>query len=84
MWRHIMSNKGRPTKHVLSFEQQIWDNYNPYYQIKEHTDKELLTRKEQQELDRVSKAITKIADLAGYEITKHIATIISKKLLRNV
>jgi hypothetical protein len=79
-----MSNKGRPTKHVLSFEQQIWDNYNPYYQIKEHTDKELLTRKEQQELDRVSKAITKIADLAGYEITKHIATIISKKLLRNV
>lgn len=83
-WAIAMVKKGRPTKHVLSFEQIIWDNYNPYYQPKEASDKELLTRKEQVALERLQKAYTQLADLAGIEVSPGMITHISKRNLKRV
>ena len=74
----------RPTKYTLSYAQKVWDNYNPYYPLKEPSDKELLTHKEQVALKRLQKAYTKLAELAGYETSTTLITIISKKALRNV
>jgi hypothetical protein len=80
-----MANKGRPTKHILTYEQQVWDNYNPYSPAKEASDKELLEHKKDVGLERLQKQLTKLAQLAGYEeINKGLITSISKRLLSHV
>lgn len=80
-----MANKGRPTKYVLTYEQQVWDNYNPYSPAKEASDKELFEHKQDIGLQRLQKQLTKLAKLAGYEeINKGLITSISKRLLGNV
>jgi len=75
---------GRPTKFVLTYEQQVWDNYNPYHPPKEAKHYELLEHKKEVELGRLQKQLTKLAELAGYEVNKGLITSISKRLLGNV
>jgi hypothetical protein len=75
---------GRPTKYVLTYEQKVWDNYNPYNPPKEAKHHELLDHKKEVELARLQKQLTKLSELAGYEPNKGLITSISKRLLNNV
>jgi len=75
---------GRPTKYVMSYEEQIWDNYSPYVKPKEYNEQELYTHKQEIALKRLQKAYTMLSELAGYEESKTAITIISKKALGNV
>ena len=77
-----MVSRGRPknkTKYQLTYEQQVWDNYNPYFKPKEYNHKEILTHNQKLQMNRLEKAYTKIAELAGYEPNKGLITSISKK-----
>lgn len=79
-----MVRKGRPTKYVLTYEQQVWDNYNPYNPAKEASDKELIAHKTDVHLERLQKQYTKLAKLAGYEPNKVLINSISRRILRGV
>lgn len=78
-----MAKRG-PKPREKTFEEEVWDNYNPYYKVKEPTNKELDKRAEDKTLARMQKNITYIADQLGYESTPNIITIISKKILSEV
>lgn len=79
-----MGRKGRPTKFILTYEQKIWDNYNPYAPMKEPTPKELKQHFNEVHLGKVSKALAYIAEMSGYEASNELITYKSKKLLSNV
>jgi hypothetical protein len=79
-----MARRGRPTKFTLTYEQKVWDNYNPYFPMKEPTTKELAEHYNEKHLNKMEKALTKICDLAGYEPNKGLITRISKRLLDTV
>ncbi len=79
-----MGRKGRPTKFTLTYAQKQWDNYSPYYPMKEPSAKELDEHFNQVHLDKVSKALGYIAQMAGYEVSDAIISIKSKKLLNHV
>jgi hypothetical protein len=76
-----MGRKGRPTRYTLTYEQKVWDNYNPYHPMKEPTAKELTEHYNEKHLLKMNKALTYMANSAGYEADKAIITIISKRLL---
>jgi len=76
--------KPGPKPKDKTFEEEVWDNYNPYYKSKEPTHKELQKRLDDKTLDRMHKNLTQIAEMAGYETSKGIITIISKKVLSTV
>ena len=76
-----MGRRGRPTKFVLTYEQKVWDNYNPYYPMKEATPKELNEHYNEKHLKQMNKALTKVSEMAGYESSEAIITILSKRIL---
>jgi hypothetical protein len=79
-----MGRRGRPTKFTLTYEQKVWDNYSPYFPMKEPTAKELEQHYNEKHLMKMEKALTKICDLAGYQPNKGLITSISKRLLDTV
>jgi hypothetical protein len=76
--------KRGPKAREITFEEEVWDNYNPYYQAKEPTAKEMQKRADDKTLARMNKNMTLIADNAGYVTSKQIITTISKKVLSAV
>jgi hypothetical protein len=79
-----MGRKGRPTKFILTYAQKQWDNYSPYYPMKESTSKELKEHFNEVQMAKLSKALAYIAEMAGYEVSNTFITQKSKKLLSNV
>jgi hypothetical protein len=79
-----MGRRGRPTKFVLTYEQKVWDNYSPYFPMKEPTAKELEKHYDDKHLKKMEKALTKMCILAGYEPNKGLITSMSKRLLDTV
>lgn len=79
-----MGRKGRPTKYVLSYEQKVWDNYNPYNPPLDPRGKKLEEHYDEQKLKKMHKALTQLSILAGYEPNKTYITILSKRLLDTV
>lgn len=81
----FMVKKGRPAKYELTYEQKIWDNYNPYNPPKEASDKELMTHKQELAFNRLVKGYTELAKLAGYEeVPKSFITLLVKRVLAKV
>ena len=80
IWRHTVGKRGPKPKEV-TFEEEVWDNYNSYYKPKEATANELQKRVDDKNMVRMQKNLTQIANNAGYETTPNIITIISKKVL---
>jgi hypothetical protein len=76
-----MGRKGRPTKYVLSYEQKVWDNYNPYNPPLDPRGKQLEQHYDEKKLLKMEKAVTQLANLAGYEANRGLITSISKRLL---
>ena len=79
-----MGRKGRPTKFTLTYAQRQWDNYSPYYPMKESTDKELTEHFNEAQMAKLTKALGYIAKMAGYQVSDVLITHKSKKLLSNV
>lgn len=79
-----MGRKGRPTKFTLTYAQRQWDNYSPYYPMKEPNAKELDKHYDEKHLNGISKALTYIAQMAGYETNKTVISIYSKNILDTV
>jgi hypothetical protein len=79
-----MGRKGRPTKFTLTYAQRQWDNYSPYYPMKESTDKELKEHFNEVHMAKLTKALGYIAKMAGYQVSDVLITHKSKKLLSNV
>lgn len=79
-----MGRKGRPTKFVLTYEQKVWDNYNPYHPMKDANYKELEEHYNEKHLKQMNKVLTQLATLAGYETNKSVINIYSKNLLDTV
>ena len=78
-----MAKRG-PKPKDKTFEEEVWDNHNPYYKPKEPTHNEMKKRLDDKTLARMQKNLKNIADHAGYEATPVIITIISKKVLSAV
>ena len=78
-----MGKRG-PKPKEKSFEEEVWDNFNPYYKTKEPTANEMQKRVDDKTLTRMQKNITYMADQLGYQATPNIITIISKKVLSAV
>ena len=76
-----MSKRGRPTKFTLTYAQRQWDNYSPYYPMKEPNAKELKQYYSEKQLLTMNKVLSNIANLAGYESSEAIITILSKRML---
>lgn len=76
--------KPGPKPKEKSFEEEVWDNFDPYYKAKEPTAKEMQKRADDKTLTRMNKNLTLIADNAGYVTSKQIITTISKKVLSAV
>jgi UDP-galactopyranose mutase len=79
-----MGRKGRPTKFTLTYAQKQWDNYSPYYPMKESTDKELKEHFNEVHMAKLSKALRYIAQMAGYQVSDVLISHKSEKLLSNV
>jgi hypothetical protein len=78
-----MGKRG-PKAKEKTFEEEVWDNYNPYYKAKEPTVNEMQKRADDKTLARMHKNLTYISDQARYGATHNIITIISKKVLSAV
>ena len=78
-----MAKRG-PKPKEKTFEEEVWDNYNPYYKSKEPTAKEMQKRADDKTMERMNKNMALIAEMARYEASKSIITIISKKILSTV
>lgn len=76
-----MGRKGRPTKYTMTYAQKQWDNYNPYYPMKEPTAKELKEHYSDKELQVMNKALFQMSNLAGYELNQPMITILSRRIL---
>jgi hypothetical protein len=79
-----MGRKGRPTKFVLTYEQKLWDNYNPYHPPVDPKGKQLDEHYDDKNLKKMNKVLTQICNLAGYEVNKSAINIISKNILDTV
>ena len=78
-----MAKRG-PKPKEKTFEEEVWDNYNPYYKPKEPTVNEMQKRTDDKTLARMQKNMSYMSDQAGYGVTPNIITIISKKVLSAV
>ena len=76
-----MGKRGPKPKEVEEFSIEVWDNYNPYYQLNEPSEKDLKKRFDEKALKRMEKNLTLIANSAGYIATSSSITIIAKKVL---
>ena len=79
-----MGKIGRPTKYTMTYAQRQWDNYSPYYPMKEPTAKELKEHYSDKELQVMNKALFQMSNLAGYELNEAIIARLSKRMLRLV
>lgn len=76
-----MGKRGPKPKEVEEFSIEVWDNYNPYYQLNEPTEKDLKKRFDEKALKRMEKNLTLIANSAGYETVPSYITHLAKKAL---
>jgi len=79
-----MGRKGRPTKYTMTYAQKQWDNYSPYYPMKEPTANELTQHFNEVQMAKLTKALRYIAQMAGHQVSDVLITHKSKKLLSNV
>lgn len=78
-----MAKRG-PKAKEKTFEEEVWDNHNPYYKPKEPTHNEMKKRMDDKTLARMQKNIAFMAEKCGFEENKGAVTIISKKVLSAV
>ena len=79
-----MGKKGRPSKHVLTYAQEVWDNYNQYVPVKEASEEEFQNHKDKIKLEKMQKALTDLSKKAGFELTKAEITITAKRILHKI